>query len=321
MSKLSTRGVVICAGLALATTQPATLQADDHPTTLGNGDSKYGFEWVAASEVLSDDGSLASRPMHRLLREGLEWQLQNAPKPGAFAEAELPPPESCAPMQVIASYPTTESGDHFGTTLLLSDVAMTATVHEAIPGFDEVGNPVVLFALADAVRLHPYASTLEYVLVPFDRLLVHGRVFCLSNGPGTWWRGALPPAPGDQVVVIGSWSADGVVRMGRYRHSGALVRIREGSEELADWLFAATKASPRSMADLREEVARVASGGLFALTTHLVGQNSGSAERRAFGKRWRELHQGGCVVVRAEEQPGTGLMPVVSCPPSRRPEQ
>ena len=81
--------------LAVACVFPAAVAAQ-HPETLGH-DPDRGYEWVAASRVLTADGSVDDRQsIHERLREGIDWQLKHSAPNHGFEEGQIPPPESCA---------------------------------------------------------------------------------------------------------------------------------------------------------------------------------------------------------------------------------
>ncbi len=280
-----------------------------HPTAIGEG--HMGYEWVAASHLLTTDGSVKGGEVGEDARHHLEWQLQYGVE-GYGLEDGLPSQEQefCAPrFPLFVSPPAPESG-RFDTTLLLSDVAVSATIGEAIPGFDHLGNPVMLFPLSDGVPLRGSSPIPGYALVPVDRMVYRGRVFCRLVGP-RFWETDDPPEVGDRVVVIGHWTDGGVVRLGLVL-TAALALIDDDGERL-EWPFPFARRypdTPASMRDLSSRVGEAESGGLFELTRHLVSQESGSPERRAFSASWEHHHRGGCRVVRAEHRPGFGVVPV-----------
>lgn len=278
-----------------------TAVAAQHPETLGF-DPDRGYEWVAASRVLRADGSLDDRQStHEWLKEGIGWQLKHSAVDHGFKEGRTPSPESCATRLSYVSPPPPEvAGGMFDTTLLLSDVAVTATLEKAIPGFTTHGNPAVVFALSDVVPLRPGAPHVDYLLVPFDRLVVHGRVFCAINPNHQWWPDAGHPAVGDHVVVIGSWTSDRVVRMNAWQHTGTVAVVREHKPLI--WGFSVRRGTgPTTIANLESRIGEALSGGLFDLTADLVLQEFNSQERREFGQLWLDLHAAGCRVQAVEK--------------------
>ena len=302
-------GIIVALSLAL----PATAVAGDHPTTVGPRDVDGDRDWVAASRVLAKDGSVKAVSLPWRLREGLEWQVQNSSTDHGLEEGEIPSPAHCAPVLGSVTWPPGESGGDFASTLLLSEVAIIATLNDAVPGFTANGNPWMLFPLADVVPLHGRSSTPDYVLVPYDRLVVRGRVFCAVNPSGNVWRNAKHPKAGDRVVLVGRWNADGVMRTRAFHPETAALALVGEREELI-WKFGIVNAgdspAPRSLSGLQDRVDEAAAGGLFDLTAHLHAQEWGSPERREFAEKWRTLHQDGCRVVEVANLEGHGLVPV-----------
>ena len=289
---------ILVSTLLVATTLASVVRAQ-HPETLGY-DVDRGYEWVAASRVLNADGSLNDQPMHEWLREGVDWQLKHSKVDHGSREGRIPPPESCATrLSYVSSPPTEVAGGLFDTTLLLSDVAVTASLEEAIPGFSAHGNPVVLFVMSDVVPLRPGSRLANYLLIPFDRLVVNGRVFCAINPNHQWWPDAEHPVPGDRMVVIGASSNDGVVRMNTWQYTGTVARVREGAPLL--WGFSVRRGTgPKTFSGLEARIGQAVSGGLFDFAADLALQEYNSEGRREFGELWLNLHGEGCRVQSVE---------------------
>ncbi len=302
--------------LSLLATLAAPVAADDHPKTVGPHDIDRGYAWYAASRVLAADGSVKATRLPKWLREGLEWQVQRSSAEHGLEDGEVPPSrEHCAPWSGSVTWPPSETAGDFASVLLLSEVAVHATLGEGIPGFTQNGNPMVLFPLSDVVRLHGRSSSPDYLLVSFDRLVVRGRVFCaVSPSHANAW-GTRPPGKGDRVVLLGPWSSDGVVRArASHPESAALAQIAGDDDELF-WKSSFGIASvmsnePRTLAGLQERVDEAVVGRLFDLTAHLVSQEYGSPERREWAEKWRKQHENNCRIVEAAELPGRGLVPV-----------
>ncbi len=72
--------------------------AGTHPRSVGERDPKRGYDWVAASGVLTASGSVKTAGVHERLRRGLEWQVQN----GAAA---MDREDQCAPPPPWAAWP------------------------------------------------------------------------------------------------------------------------------------------------------------------------------------------------------------------------
>ena len=282
--------------------------AAGHPTTVGERHPDWGYEWVAASRVLRADGSV-KRGFGVDVRDHLEWQLQHgATDHGLEDGVPSQEQEFCSPRFWLYVSPFPYESQRFGSTLLLSEVAVAATIDEAIPGFDRLGNPVMLFPLSDGLPLHGSSPIPGYVLIPVDRMVYKGRVFCRSVG-FRFWEGDDPPETGDRVVVIGPWTEGGVVRLG-FVLTAALALI-DGDNERLQWPFGRHYPdSPGSVSELQSRIDEAVSGGLFELTRSLISQEWGSPERRAFAESWERHHRDGCRVVEAQERPGFGVVPV-----------
>ena len=279
-----------------------------HPAHFGERHGEWGYDWVAASQVLRGDGS-ARQGFGVDVERHLAWQLQHGAADHGLDDG-LPSQdqEFCSPRFPLFTSPAPYESNRFGSTLLLSEVAVIATIDEGIPGFDREGNPVMLFSLSHGVPLHGTSPIPAYVLAPVDRFVFRGHVFCRSVGPRFWKRSA-PPEAGDRIVVIGPWTLGGAVRLG-FVLTAALAQI-DGDEERLEWPFGWRHPdNPGTMSELRSRVDEAVSGGLFELTRSLVTQEWGSAERRAFGEAWEKHNRGGCRVVKAEHRSGFGVVPV-----------
>ncbi len=284
--------------------------AEGHPTTLGNRDIDFGYEWVAASRVLTADGFVKSTGVHDRLREGLEWQLQRSAVDHGLENGDVPSTDQwCAPdVMELGSYPETEHDGRFISVLLLSEVAVAATLNEAIPGFLTNGNPGLLFELSDIVPLHQRARTVGYIVVPVDRLVVHSRVFCAVNPSDIVWGGTAQPEVGDRVVVLGNWPAEDVVRVKQWwTHGGTLAQVRD--QGTLQWDVTVTSGGPTTLTGLQARADEAVAGGLFDMTRHLVSQEFGSPDRREFVETWRAYESNGCRIAAVAERPGEGLVP------------
>ena len=188
---------------------------------------------------------------------------------------------------------------------------MTATLAEATPGFFSSGNPATLFALSDVVPLHGRTAVPAHVLVPSDRLVIRGRVFCAVTP-----RVLVTPEVGDRVVILGDWGDHGTVRVGTAYRGGlghlALVKDRE----TLHWdYFPKFTNPPSSLSRLHQRVAEAVSGGLMAATSHLVLQELESPERVEFVEKLERYESTGCRVLEVAETPDGGWSPTrISCP-------
>lgn len=293
----------------------STVFAGGHPQTLGHPDLNRGYEWVAASRALTAGGFVKSTGVHERLRRGLEMQVQPVTMNHEFKDGDVPSSDRwCAAVDMPDSEPPiSEQDGRFGSVLLMSEVAVVATLAEAIPGFYTTGNPGVLFSLSDVAPLHGHARTTGYVLIPFDRMVVSGRVFCSVLPETNLWPGSNAPEVGDRVVIMGDWANDNVVRIERSAtHRGTLAQV--DNRGLLRWDSTVHMGVvPGSLANLKDRANEAAVGGLFNLTAHLVLQEYGSSERREFIDTWRSYEEHyesrGCRIVGVAERHDEGLVP------------
>lgn len=255
----------------------------------------YGHEWVAASAVLTSDGRVKHTGVHPALREGLEWQLHNSRADHGLDDGEFASERWCAqPEGSAGSYLPLEQDGRFISALLLAEVAVTATLSDGIPGFFSSGNPGVLFALSDVSPLHAQSAVPAYVLVPADRLVIQGRVFCAVKPP-THIR--FNPANGNQVVILGELGDHGTVRVGRWWDRIGHWALVEDQEMLRWDHFAEYTTPPLSLSQLYRRVDDAVTGGLFNVTSHLMLQKHGSVERKEFVEKLGSHESSGCRVL------------------------
>ncbi len=284
--------------------------AAGHPTTIGEKgrDGYHGHDWVAASRALRAGGS-ARNGLGTIVKKHLDWQsMHGVSDHGLEDGVPVQTQEFCAPR-----YPWFPKGSpslgqsRFDLMLLLSEVVVTAEVGEAIPGFDPDGSPYVLYPLSNVVPLHGSSPVPGYVLVPVDRMVYRGRVYCRPDHrrwrDGEW----SPPAAGDRVALIGQWTHGGIVTTGMA--GGAMALIEDG-EDLT-WVLPGmarfTKgvaAAPGSAPALQARVDEAVAGGLLDLTAHLQRQRWGSPERWEFVRTWRRLNDDVCRVAAAAIREG-----------------
>ncbi len=209
---------------------------------------------------------------------------------------------------MFPSFVETEQDGRFISVLLLSDVAATATVKNVTPGFYGRGNPGTLLTLSDVTPLHARSASVGYVLLPVERMVARGRVFCWVFGTGgPPVPTAVPPRAGDRPVILGEWSADDVVRARTMFHLGRIAVAGRGGA--LRWDDFRGEDFPSTMEGLQQRVDEAHFGGLLDMTAHLRAQQYGSSERAAFVEHWRQIEANGCRVVAVAEQPGLGPVP------------
>ncbi|MCY4109713.1 MAG: hypothetical protein OXG11_11870 [Chloroflexi bacterium] len=256
----------------------------EHPEFLMEDE---GYEWVAASRMLNPDGSLNPEFASHQFIDGLEYQSETG----------------CSPMITSSPFPP-ESGGYFATSLLLSDVAVRATLSEIILGFSPGGDPALLLALSDVVPLRDQTPLPDYTLMEVERMAVGDRLFCeISDGGGAWPRRIPLPKVGDDVVVVGRWTSDSVVRMGLYARTGALAVVADDDESL-EWHFSAYRDGPKTLSDMRRHIEKASASGLLDATRSLARDDHYSLARRNLADRIIRLRDRGCEIDVVEQNEG-----------------
>ena len=275
--KTITLAVVLAVGLGIAGTAEAQSNESGHPEFLMGA---WGYEWVAASRMLNDEGSPHVRFASQTFLDGLEYQTE----------------AGCRAMIVmIVCGSTAESRGHFSASLLLSDVAVAATIDDIVPGFSPDGAPALLLSLSDVVPLRNQTPLPDYVLMEVERMVVGDRVFCeITDSGGAdsgWvWPNRIPlPQVGDEVVVVGRWTSDSVVRMG----TGALGVVGDDGESL-EWHFSAYKNGPETLSDMRRQIYDAAASGLLDAARGGARDEHHSVALQNLAGRVIELERRGC---------------------------
>ncbi len=278
--------------------------AQDNPETLPS------LGWRAASSALEADGSLSTAFSSELTsgqRKRLEKQIADfsarfgSARAHGLQEGQLPPKEFCVSYLTLdGAWRTPVSGGLFDNTLLLSEVAVIATVQDIVPGFD--GDwPALLIALSDVRPLRPSSPLPNYLLAPADRMVAADRVFC-----GGAYEDPFAPSIGQRLVVVGSWAPNAVARVG---NRVSAVGIVEG--EGLTWRFGHTRATdtgPETLDDLFTRMDEFIDGGLFALTDGIrrlpVGRPVDDElwdARAEFSREWRQHYEEGCRPISADQ--------------------
>ncbi|MCY3969984.1 MAG: hypothetical protein OXG74_08620 [Acidobacteria bacterium] len=274
----------LAVALGFSGTVGAQSNESEHPEFLVGA---RGYEWVAASRMLNDDGSPNVEFASQTFLDGLEYQK------------EWP----CQAMIISSPFPP-ESRGHFAASLLLSDVAVRATVDDIVPGFSPGGEPALLLSLSDVLPLRDQTPLPDYTFMEVQRVVVEGRVFCeISNSGGSLPKRIPLPQVGDDVVVIGRWTSDSVVRMGLYRRTGALGVVGDDGESL-EWHFSAYMDGPKTLTDMRQQIDDAAASGLLDATRGIAQDDHYSLARRNLADRVVELQQSGCRIDSVEQHEG-----------------
>jgi len=274
---MSTTARISMLGMA-ATLFAGVAAGQPYPDSLGEELGDWPL-WRAALKSLEPDGSIEwSLPDFGEIdpvaaiwaRERIDQfreKFGSAESQG-LEELSYPPESYCYVPDyetVVGTYP--DPGVAFlDGILLLSEVAVTATVSEIIPGFSAAPGPMVLLALSDGIPLTERSPVPDYVLLPLRRMVIGGIPFCHNR-----FRGAdYEPELGDRVVVIGSWR-NGIVPLGR-------LAFRDGPRK-----------GTGTIGELTAYMGRLESRGLLEATAHVARQFGGSEERLKLARAFRSL--------------------------------
>ena len=275
--------------------------------------------WVAASHadaVAATSGSDAhgelSSDIDHWTVERIEAQAADfnerfgSAKEHGLEEGAYPSLDFCAPepeVVILGQGPFPETQSLEGT-LLLAEVAATATVSQIIPGFSIMGGPVVLLALSDVTTLTDRSPVPDYVLLPVRSMVIHDKVFCDRDVHFTY-----QPQVGDRIVAIGSWDR-GVVAF------GPMTTGLFGKLDGSDWQsWNVRGVAVRDLAAVVARLDQLESEGLLSTTRHLSRLEYMAAERHEFADA---LGYSGCPVSKIDT--GTDGRPsvAVSCRETNR---
>lgn len=272
---------------------PALTSASEPPEVWMPGD--WGYRWVAASWVFEDDGSVAPR-VPKVLGEKLKKRSRAFDEKFHYARAHglvegqvLPPREFCVSQEIVGRV-VPEDGWLFDPAVLLSDVAVTATVEEVILGFGPSAWPVALLVLADVVPIHGYSLQPRYVLVNVERAVIHNRVFCGDVSI----EGKYEPKVGTRIVVLGSLGDAGVVELVP-RRAGSLAQVEPDGTVTWKWL---RDTGPSTLNGIHTRARELIADGLFGAVVDLRATHEGDEAETAranFGRSFFSLwHQHDC---------------------------
>lgn len=147
--------------------------------------------WVAASHADAVAATSGSDASWRAVKRHPHWTVERieaqaadfnerfgSAKQHGLEEGTYPSLDFCEPEPEVVimgqgPFPETQSLEG---TLLLAEVAATATVSQIIPGFSIVsGGPVVLLALSDVTTLTDRSPVPDYVLLPVRSMVIHDK--------------------------------------------------------------------------------------------------------------------------------------------------
>ena len=263
-----------------------------YPESLGESLGDWPL-WRAASKSVEPDGSIKwSLPdFGQIDRATAIWAKEKvdqfndkfgSAESQGLAELSYPPESYCYVPDyetVTGAHPTPEVGTLDGT-LLLSEVAVTATVSEIIPGFSGGAGPMALLGLSDGVQLTDRSPIPDYVLLHLRRMVIGGIPFCHDRDVGVGYE----PQIGDRVVVIGSWH-NGIVLLGK-RETGMLFKLESDGRLQPAYASGSTK-NLGTIGALRAYLDRLDSSGFLGATAHLARQSPESSDRLEFARTMR----------------------------------
>lgn len=272
---------------------PALSSASEHPEVWMPDD--WGFRWVAASWVFEDDGSVASR-VSKSLGEKLERrsrafdeQFRSAQDHGLVEGQVLPPREFCVSQELVHRV-VPEDGWLFDPAVLLSDVAVAATVKEVVLGFGPDASPAALLALDDIVPIHGHSLQPRYLLINVERAVIRDRVFCGDMSI----EGKYEPKVGTRIVVLGSLGDAGVVELVP-RRAGSLAQVEPDGVVTWKW---SRDTGPSTLDGVLTRASELIADGLFDAAVALRATHEGEeakTTRANFGRSFFSLwHQQGC---------------------------
>jgi len=286
------RHIVLITTLALAFAPAATGQEQPPlPETWGRYWPDWGHEWMSVSVALNPDGSVSSR-LPDNAREKFEYQMAKFKRLfGSAAEHGLNDgvvaPKKFCPPDLSLGWGDKAAGN-LGSVLLLSEVAVMATIESVALGFSAGGSPKALVRLADVEPLTSRSPSPEYAVFPIGQLVASDHVFCGDQGQ-LWtgdFRGPYQPRVGSQIVVIGGWR-DSAVILG-----SSDAWYAELNDGVLEWRFGGYEG--RTLEDVTNLISRLEKAGLFEDTAHLVRADQHSIERVRFGQAWWRAVEGGC---------------------------
>ena len=305
--------------LTIASSLLLSLPALAGPTRLGDQETPV---WVAASELLNDDGSfkdpwgLSQEIREQVLKQSTAFALRFGGPSRELEHGERPSRDLCVgvprldpdapPIPPKIFYDPRI--DHFDLTVLTSKVAVEATVSALVPGFLANGDPGLLLELSEVVPLHFRSALPSYTLVPTDQVVIHGRVFCADELQREF--SYERPELGDRVVLIGPLLPQESVVRAWFYYEGRFAVVRgakdgepaldwaTGYEEDAAWGITHTpvpSVPTDTLLGLYDHMDRLQESGLFEWVESLIPDPYVASELRdRFFKAWKTARDAGC---------------------------
>lgn len=294
------KGTVWAAAVATATTlvvgptlgqEPESeLRADrSQIETFGRYSGKWGYEWTAATRALNSEG-IASVVLPPSARRHVERKRTAFERLFGSATEHGLEHGTVAPRSFCPPEPSGQWGyrlaDHLGSVLLLSEVAVEATVIGTTIGLSPSGSPSVLLELADVRPLTSRSPSPQFAVVSLGQLVIGDHVFCGERGPLATGDSLLPQV-GSRLILIGAWR-HGAVFFGEL-HDSWYAELK--GDELR-WSYGGY--GVESLDEIAARIDELERGGLFDQTAELVDPEADPMGRSRFARRWAELVEDDC---------------------------
>lgn len=280
--------------------QPPGGEPPRHPEALNL------MNWKAATYVLNSDGSVIAERISRgdakllsMKSNGFAEKFGSASAHG-LAAGDYPPIEMCIGGEwtsslIGAHYAGPETNFLFDASVVLAEVAVTATVSEVIAGFSSEW-PHNLVALTDVAPLHDASPIPDYVMIPVGRVVTHDRVFCAGDPTQSV---SYRVSPGMRVVVVGSWHQGVVPVVTPGEGNTGLIGVFD-TDGTIDWLSEVRGGGPTDLAGLQRRVDDMAVGGLLDLRAEVSRQARYSRDRNRIGEMFLDQYMDGCRIIGLE---------------------
>ncbi|MCY3969983.1 MAG: hypothetical protein OXG74_08615 [Acidobacteria bacterium] len=271
--------------LAVALVVPAAGQG--YPDLIKSSYNADAYEFIAAVRSVDTDGSITwSMPdLHLIAPLVGEWTKDQIDhfhenfgsiQEHGLVEGSAPPDSFCPPPNELLLHPPRSKVGGFDGTLLLSEVAVAATVADIIPGFSASGHPMALLALSEVVTLTRRSPVPEYALLRLKRLVIAGSVFCDTN---VGFSFDYEPRLETRVVLIGTWN-HGVVPIGP-QATGGLIEVQTDSS--LNPIFMAGGNQAETLNGLTAYIDQFEDKGFFE-ATKFIARDLSSKQRRAISE-------------------------------------
>lgn len=297
MKETTRRGITL-AGLGTSVLLAIPVVAQGHPETW-----KDPWLWVSA-DYLADSPAGSEVPAKLIRNVGLQARSFErhfgSAKAMGLAEGQVVGDDLCPPLDEvrIVQWGYSDASGYLDLTLVLSEVAVLATVRDVILGFATSATPVAMLVLENQVALYKDSPLPAYALVPLGQAVIMDRVFCGDVGRGA--TGSYQPETGQRIVLVGSWRESSTVPLG-FTATGAVAVVNERGE--MRWRF--VHDGPNTQEGFEKLVAETVESNLREMALQYRLQRDHSEERSRFGYDIAmQRASGGCARLRATKGGG-----------------